>query len=324
MDFRFSDLDESFRDGVRAVLEQRCPPATVRAAWDAPAGGTDRAAWEALAGMGVLDALLPESDGGLGLDERSLVLVFQEAGRAGLPDPLVETAAVAAPLLGRHYAGSGTMVATDLGGPVVPWAADADLLLLGGPDGSVHVLEPGAVRLEPVRTVDGARRACRVSWEPGPATAVDVPADHVARARERGVLATAAVLVGLAERMLETTVAYVGQREQFGAPIGSFQAVKHHLADAALAQEFSRPVVHRAAWSLATGAAEAERDVSMAKAMASDAALTTARAALQCHGAIGYTTEYDLQLYMKRAWALARAWGDAATHRRRVGRFLGV
>ena len=330
MDFRFSELDQSFRDGVRAAFDERCSPALIRAAWDAAPGATDRSAWEALAAMGALDALVAEADGGLGLDERSVVLVFQEAGRAGLPDPMVETAAVAAPLLGSRYSGSGAVVASDLGTSAspgtsfVPWAADADHILLGGPDGRLHLVAPGAVRLEPVVTVDGSRRACRVEWEPSRSSVLDVPAVAVARARERGVLATAAQLVGLAERMLEMAVAYAGQREQFGVKIGSFQAVKHHLADAALAQEFSRPAVYRAGWSLATGSPDAERDVSMAKAMASDAALVTARVALQCHGAIGYTTEYDLHLYMKRAWALARAWGDAAAHRRRVARSLEV
>jgi alkylation response protein AidB-like acyl-CoA dehydrogenase len=330
VDFRFSELDRSFRDGVRAVLDERCSPAVIRAAWDAAPGATNRSAWEALAAMGALDALVPEKDGGLGLDERSVVLVFQEAGRAALPDPVVETAAVAAPLLGSGYVGSGAVVASDMGTAAapgvsfVPWAADADQLLLGGPDGRLHLVAPGDARLEPVATVDGSRRACRVEWEPRPSSGLDVPAVAVTRARERGVLATAAQLVGLAERMLAMAVEYAGQREQFGAKIGSFQAVKHHLADAALAQEFSRPAVYRAAWSLATGSADAERDVSMAKAMASDAALATARVALQCHGAIGYTTEYDLHLYMKRAWALARAWGDPAAHRRRVAARLGV
>ena len=324
MNFRFSDLDQSFRDSVRAALDERCGPDVVRQAWEAGPGATDRSAWDALGGMGVLDALVPESAGGLGLDERSLVLVFQEAGRAGLPDPLVETAAVAAPLLGARYAGSAAVVASDLGTTLVPWAADADHLLLGAPDGTVHLVDPASVRMEPVETVDGSRRACRVEWDPSGSTPLDVPAVEAARAHERGILATAAELVGLAERMLEMAVRYAGEREQFGTRIGAFQAVKHHLADAALAQEFARPVVYRAAWSLATGTAEAERDVSMAKAMASDAALATARVALQCHGAIGYTTEYDLHLYMKRAWSLARAWGDAAAHRRRVARSLGV
>jgi alkylation response protein AidB-like acyl-CoA dehydrogenase len=138
------------------------------------------------------------------------------------------------------------------------------------------------------------------------------------------VFGTAAVLVGLGQRMLDLTVAYVAEREQFGVPIGSFQAVKHHLADALKELSFARPTVYRAAHSLATGAATRSRDVSMAKAMASDAARFVGRIALQCHGAIGYTVEHDLHLYLKRTWALATAWGNAAWHRDRVARAIGI
>jgi hypothetical protein len=124
--------------------------------------------------------------------------------------------------------------------------------------------------------------------------------------------------------MLDMTVAYVKEREQFGQAIGAFQAVKHHLADALKELAFARPAVHRAAHSLATDAATRARDVSMAKAMASDAARFAGRQALQCHGAIGYTVEADLHLYLKRSWALAEAWGGAAWHRYRVGRAIGL
>jgi alkylation response protein AidB-like acyl-CoA dehydrogenase len=116
----------------------------------------------------------------------------------------------------------------------------------------------------------------------------------------------------------------VKERQQFGVAVGSFQAVKHHLADAALALEFARPAVHRAAWSVATSAPTRARDVSMAKAMASDASELAGRKALQCHGAIGYTVEADLHLYMKRTWALARSWGDSAFHTHRDADALGA
>ena len=135
---------------------------------------------------------------------------------------------------------------------------------------------------------------------------------------DRGAYATAAQLLGLADRMIELTVDYAKERKQFGVPIGSFQAVKHHLANARLALEFARPLVYRAAYSVAHDDPDRSVHVSMAKAQASDAAMLASRVALQCHGAIGYTTEYDLHLYMKRAWALARAWGDASWHRRRI------
>jgi alkylation response protein AidB-like acyl-CoA dehydrogenase len=147
-------------------------------------------------------------------------------------------------------------------------------------------------------------------------------AGTAARAFDRGALGTAAQLCGLADRMIEMTVEYVKERKQFGVPVGSQQAVKHHLANARLALEFARPLVYRAAYSIAHDDPQRSDHVSMAKAQASDAAETAARVALQCHGAIGYTTEYDLHLYMKRTWALARAWGDAAWHRARVERRL--
>jgi alkylation response protein AidB-like acyl-CoA dehydrogenase len=107
-------------------------------------------------------------------------------------------------------------------------------------------------------------------------------------------------------------------------PVGSFQAVKHQLADAHKDLAFARPVVHRAAHSLATGSADRSRDVSMAKALAGDAAWRAGRVALQCHGAIGYTVEHDLHLYLKRTWALAKSYGDAGWHRDRVARAIGI
>ncbi|MFM7062170.1 MAG: acyl-CoA dehydrogenase family protein, partial [Actinomycetes bacterium] len=122
--------------------------------------------------------------------------------------------------------------------------------------------------------------------------------------------------------MLDITVLYATERQQFGVPIGSFQAVKHHLADASLAVEFAQPLVLRAANSLALGDPDAAAHVSMAKAKASEAAKGAVATSLQVHGAIGYTVEYDLHLYMKRAWALAVEAGDAEFHRSRVRSFL--
>jgi hypothetical protein len=229
----------------------------------------------------------------------------------------VETAMVAAPLLGS----STGLVSTDLGGPVVPCAADADRLLVRSGSG-LGVVERGEAELTPVDTVDGGRRGARVRHEDdSPVT--DDPAT-VELALDRGALGTAAVLVGLGQAMLDLTVGYVAERQQFGQPVGSFQAVKHRLADAALALEFARPAVWRAAWSVARAEPTRARDVSMAKAMASDAAELVGRQALQCHGAIGYTVEADLHLYLKRTWALARAWGDAAHHTDRVAAALEV
>jgi len=333
--FGFDDDQLAFRDAVRDLLDKECTPATVRAACDAPAGDLDRGVWDRLAEMGVLATLVPEAADGLGLDERALVLVLEEAGRAGLPHPVVETAAVAAPLLAGDGSGPGPagaadahglgMVASDLGGPHVVCAADADWLLLRDPvTGALHVVDPAATVLTPVPTVDRGRRAASVDWQPAPETVVADDPAAVALALDRGAFGAAALLVGLGQRMLDLTVAYVTERRQFGVPIGSFQAVKHHLADALKELAFARPAVYRAAHSLATGADTRARDVSMAKAMASDAACFVGRQALQCHGAIGYTVEHDLQLYLKRTWALARSWGDPSSHRTRVAESIGI
>jgi len=388
MRFALSDDQAAFRDAVRELLAKECPPAVVRAAWEAAPGQLDRGVWDSLAAMGVLDLLVPEADGGLGLEETYLAPILEECGRVALPHPIVETAMVAAPLLG---AGAG-MVSTDLGGPHVPCAHDADVLLLHRGN-ELAVMPSGAVELEAVTTVDGGRRGARIvtsdTGSAGISSAAQAPLSNASgvgqpatpstataslasnaspvgqpaapsatseglpspdprvgraatantadRARlrpvrdadvdlafDRGALGTAAVLVGLGQAMLDMTVGYVRERHQFGVPIGSFQAVKHHLADAALALEFARPTVWRAAWSVAHDEPTRARDVSMAKAMASDAATLAGRKALQCHGAIGYTVEADLHLYLKRTWALARSWGDAAFHTDRVATALGT
>jgi hypothetical protein len=128
--------------------------------------------------------------------------------------------------------------------------------------------------------------------------------------------------------MVQMTVEYVKERRQFGVPVGSFQAVKHHLADATMHVEFAAPTVWAAAWELshpeAAAPERAARSVSLAKAMASDAATRAARTALQCHGAMGYADEYHLHMWMKRAWCLAASYGTALEHRRRLGAGFGL
>jgi hypothetical protein len=312
MKFSFDDDQIAFRDAVRDLLSKECPPEAVRQ--------PNRAAWDALSEMGVLGILAPEAHGGMALDERWLVMLLEECGYAGLPQPIVETAAVTMPLVADQVDG-GAIITTDFGGPIVPYAAEADELLLADGSASMVLVTGEDVVVEAVETVDRARWAGRVAWEPGVARGVAGDRDL---AFDRGAWGTAAFLIGLSQRMLDITVAYVSEREQFGVPIGSFQAVKHHLADATLQLSFARPAVYRAAWSLATNSPDRTRDVSMAKAMASDAAQLMGRKALQCHGAIGYTEEADLHLFLKRSWALARSWGDAAWHRDRIGTSLGV
>lgn len=311
MQFAFTDDQLAFRDAVRDLLARECPPSVVREAWTNENGRT-ATLWKRLGDMGVLGAALELSD----LD---LVLVFEESGYFAVPEPIVEHVAVAVPLLpdpARAATGEMTIV-TSLEGQGAPaYASGADAVVIGDSTGMQLVDAFGATPLP--ASVDGSRRLSTIT---GSGARVGDAAGYQ-RAFDRGALGTAAQLIGLTRRMLDMTVEYVKDRNQFGVPIGSFQAVKHHLADARIALEFARPLVYRAAWSMSEGDPDASVHVSMAKATAGDAANLTAAKALQCHGAIGYSYEYDLHLFMKRAWALAAAWGDAALHRARVGRAI--
>jgi len=342
MRFAFRDDQLLLQSTVRDFLRKACPPAVVRRLW-AGETGHDPALWAQLAELGVLGAVVPEAHGGLGLDERDLVLLLEETGRAALPLPVVATAAVAVPLLGElaetgaagarlagHWlpriAAGDAIVA--VGHPEDPFVTDApvaDLLLLAHGD-ELHAVErTAALRWVRHPANDPGRRLYTVAWQPRAETAV--AAGAVAQrlleaAFERGALACAAQLLGATEQMLDLAVAYAGQREQFGRPIGSFQAVQHPLADAKVQLEYARPVVYKAAWSVASRAASRGVDVSHAKLVAGAAGDFTARRALQVHGAIGYTWEQDLHLWMRRAWSLALDWGTAPRHLARVSAFV--
>ena len=328
MRFAFTDDQLAFADAVRELLADQCDAARVRAAWDGD--GRVPGLWDRLAEMGVLGMLAPEGTGGLGMADADLVAILAEGGRAAIPDPLAATAAVAVPTIRDHAQSddaerwlaeisAGTArVGVGLSGNVgVLHAADAAIFLLEADDG-LHLVDADVVELQPLDSVDGARRLSAVTWTPSAATRLPSAELAASQARDRAAVATAAELCGLADTMLAMTVAYVSERRQFGVPIGSFQAVKHQLADALVELEFAKPLVWRAALSRSTGDPGASMHASMAKAAASDAAHTVGLAALQCHGAIGYTVECDLHLWLKRSWALRAQDGDAAAHRRLV------
>ena len=326
MDFAFDANQLEFRDAVSGLLAEHCSPVQLRAAWENDNGRIPQL-WDHLVEMGVVSLLAPESVGGLGLGYVDLVLILEASGWAGLPEPLVETAAVAVPLLAAHdpvklrsvLAGGSVAARSPLDEHGV-WIESCPWTLILDTD-HAYVVAHEWIRTTARRSVDGARRLGTVEVE---STQFRAVGDTVAAAAafDRGALGFAAQQCGLAARMLHMTVEYAKQRTQFGLPIGSFQAVKHHLANARVALEFARPLVYRAAWSIDAGHPQASMHVSMAKSAADDAAHVAGRAALQCHGAIGYTTEYDLHLYLKRSWALARSWGDATWHRTRVGTAL--
>jgi alkylation response protein AidB-like acyl-CoA dehydrogenase len=333
--FAFTAEQLAIRDGVRALLERECPPERVREAWTT-ANGRVPGLWGKLAELGVPGLLAPQDEGGLAMTELELVLVLEDAGRFAAPEPIADTAAVAVPLLRdtsgppcarwlRALASGEATAAVALeGAPYVMGADAADVLVLQRGD-EIHAVERSNASIEAHASIDGTRRPCRVGWTASASTLVAHGSEAKAALSDmldRAAAAAAAELVGLARQMIETTVAYVKTRHQFGKPVGSFQAVKHHLADAHVAVETSAPAVYRAAWSLAHRTPDRSVHASTAKALASDAATLAARKALQCHGAMGYAFENDLHLWMKRAWALTAAWGDAAWHRERVAEVL--
>ena len=334
MRFDFTDDQRLLQETVREFLEGECPPDAVRALWETDTGRS-RALWKQLAEVGVPGLLVPEAHEGMGLSEVDAVLLHEELGRAGLAEPVIATAAVAAPLLAelggevaerwqKRLAVGEAIVA--VGHPVSELVDDAhvaDLLLLSE-GGAVHAVDPADVTLTRQPANDPARRVATLDWSARDETRIAEGAAAVRlleAALDRGALAAAAQLLGVCDRLVSLAVDYTSQRVQFGVPIGSFQAVKHALADVKVKLEYARPLVYRAADSVARGTARRGVHVSMAKAAASEAALRGARAALQAHGAIGYTWEQDVHLWMRRAWSLDHAWGLQRFHRARMAAF---
>jgi alkylation response protein AidB-like acyl-CoA dehydrogenase len=338
MRFTFTDQQIEFRDALRQILEKECTTVDLRAAFVDPMARTPR--WSALAELGIVGLTVPEEMGGMGLHLLDLVLLLEEAGRVALPEPLLETTALAAPLLAStnrprsalwldQIASGDVTVAVapvaSVGQAAIPGAVGADLFILdtvaesGRPE--VHAVPAAVATVAPVASLDPTRRLGTVHWEATPATLVAAGEEaHLAMIdlADRGAVATAAELIGLADRMIAMAAEYARTRSQFGKPIGSFQAVKHLLAGAQVKLEFARPVTYAAAWSLGVEDPVRSRRASLAKAYASDAASEAARVSLQVHGAIGYTWECDLHLFLKRTWALVEAWGSAADHRARI------
>ena len=326
MHFAFTEDSTDLRDAVRALLEAECGDGVVRSAWDAASAPSGEGLWRALGDNGVLAIAAPEALGGLGLGARELVLPIEEFGRYGVPVPVVETAAIAVSVLSRNedaelvsawlpglLAGELRASASLNSAVLAPFASTADVFLVERDAGLFLVPAPAAT-LEPARSVDQVRDLAEVEFDPSDSRVAHL--GSALTARRWGMLGASAFLLGLSQRMLDFAVEYAGVRTQFGKAIGTFQAVQHRLADARVALEFARPPVYRAAWSIDVDDRELDVHLSMAKLMASEAAEVVAKAALQVHGAIGYSTELDLHFYMKRAWALARTHGSASEHRK--------
>ncbi|WP_327413437.1 acyl-CoA dehydrogenase family protein [Streptomyces sp. NBC_01233] len=322
MRFLLTDEQSDFARTLRSLLGTAEVPAAVRA-WAAGDLNPGRSVWARLAETGLFALAVPEAYDGAGLLPLELALGFVELGRAGVPGPAVESAAASVLLselgdesLAKLFlpglaSGESSATLTLPGGS--PYALDADAVthcFTVSAEGRLH-LTHGIVG-ERLASLDPARRLSRplaagAVLAAGPAvTAAAGVAGRWAR------LLTAAQCLGVGEALLARTVEYAKQRTQFGTPIGSFQAVKHRLADTLLALEFARPLLWAAALSLSPA------DVAAAKLSAGEACYRAAMTALRLHGAVGYTEELDLSLWLRKARPLRDAWGTPSACRAEV------
>jgi alkylation response protein AidB-like acyl-CoA dehydrogenase len=315
MRFELSDEQRGFASSLGDLLAGTSVVDAVRA-WADDDTEPGLGLWKRLADQGVCALVVPEDAGGLGGTPTDLCVAFEQLGRFAVPGPWVESAAYLPALLGSAGPDVVALIAEGALGTVhvaehAPGALDADVAEHS------YVVSDGVVSTGSTtgplqRSVDPARRLFSLTAN----DAVDVATDDLARAFDMAALTCSAQLLGLGAHLLSTTVDYVKQRKQFGREIGSYQALKHKLADVRIALDFVGPLVFGA--SLTFDGPHRTQDVSAAKVAASDAAYLASRTALQLHGAIGYTEEYDLSLWILKVRALVSAWGTPAFHRGRV------
>jgi len=321
---------------LRELATDLCSSQALRAEFGADHSAAE-ARWQRLAELGLFGVLAPPDAGGMGLADADFVLLAEEAGRAALPEPLVEQAALAVPLLvelanepaaaqllPRLASGEARVAVAHEQNPYasVPPALThwllccTDALILAGAE---------EVEAIPGRSVDAGRRLAEPRLRPARGRRLadgDGARAAARRLLNRGAVHTAARCLGVAERLLELASAYAKERVQFGRPIGANQAIKHHLASVAVKLEFARAVVYAAVTRVDGDDARTLAAVSHAKLAASAAADLAARTAIQVHGAMGYSWEVDLHFYMKHAWALGGSWGDHNFHARRLQSLL--
>jgi alkylation response protein AidB-like acyl-CoA dehydrogenase len=325
MNLLYTDVEEELRASVRAVLADRKPP--------------DRL-WRTLAvDVGCAGLAVPESSGGAGASLRECAVVLEELGRGLAPVPFLGSAVMATTALlaagesalleelakGARTAALAVPFSTAPGarperdGPTgtvtsVADALTADVLLVPTSDG-LYIVDD--VTRTPVTSLDLTRPLCDVTLD-GTATRI-ADADTGRRAVDAALVAGAALLaseqLGVAQWCLDTTVAYVRTRYQFGRPIGSFQAIKHRLAELWVAVTQARAVARYAAGCVAVGDPDAPVAAALAQAFCGPVAVTAAEECVQLHGGIGFTWEHPAHLYLKRAKSAALALGTADRHR---------
>jgi alkylation response protein AidB-like acyl-CoA dehydrogenase len=324
------------------------------------ADGFDRPLWNAMADQGWLGVERPESSGGLGLGMVEVAVLCEQLGRRTAPAPflgsilamvalqeagadeavpvaaIVEAEAWAARLSGGDAVGClvwaadpGTVAAqTDgdrwlLTGRPEPtlYGSEADVAVVVTEEGVFAVVLPEGERPPPEPAMDRTRSLAWMRLEDTPAYRMGGAAS-AARLVDRAAVGAAAELLGTAAVTLEMSVEYAKVRRQFGHPIGSFQSIKHKLADALVDVEAMRSSAYYAAWCLASHDPEASLAASMAKAWCSDASQRVMAAGMQVHGGIGFTWEHDIHLSLKRARLDASSYGTASWHRERIAAML--
>ena len=328
MNFDFDDTQYALRDLARDLFAKESPPSRLRGLWEGKP--FDRGTWKTMADAGLCGLTVPEAYGGAGSNEIDLTLVYEEGGRAALPEPLLETTGIAAPLIAEAgsdelrdrwlpaiAAGEAVVAVRGPSDEYVTWAAEADLLITSE-GGSVHAVPRERFAVKPVRPLDPSRPVAVVDADTGDDTFLCSSEQAWDRAGWRASFGTACLLNGLASHLLEATVSYTVDRKQFGRPVGSFQAIKHKLASMHVAIESSRPAAWYAGYAIATGSGDAAEASSVAIVASSSTGSLCDGEALQCHGGIGFTWEHDLHMWLKRGIALRATYGTAAAHRRRL------
>lgn len=340
IDLRYTDVEEELRGSLQQMLADLSPPARVltRVEGDEP---YDPKLWRTLAvEMGLAGLAVPERWGGAGAGWREAAVVCEELGRTVAPVPYLGSAVVACAvllavaddrLLGELAGGARTAAlavpfGTAPGSPVtvrdgtvrnVADALTADVLLVPAADG-LYAVEAGQAARTPVVSLDLTRPLCDITLPDRPGRLL-AGGEAAAAAVRAGLVAGAALLaseqVGVAQWCLDSTVDYARQRYQFGRPVGSFQAVKHRLAEVWVAVTQARAVARYAAGCLAAGDADLPVAVALAQAHCGPVAVLAAEECVQLHGGIGFTWEHPAHLYLKRAKADAIAFGTAERHR---------
>lgn len=315
---RFLPTEEqvSFAEAIDEIVEG-AGGADIARSWADGDTAAGLALWRQFAELGLLGLRVDEEFGGFGGTASDLVVVFERLGYHGVPGPYIETVALLPALVGddaRAELAAGAIATAAVDG-VAPAALDAAIA------SHRYLVREGALHLatvgEELSSLAPTRRLSRLIASSEPTPLADGVLD---RALNEATLAAAALVLGAGERMLDEAVSYAKIREQFGHPIGEFQALKHQLADVKVALSFARPLVWNAA--LRADEAEADRAISAAKVASGDAAMRAARTSLQVHGAIGYTAEHTLRIWLGLAPALSAAWGTPAFHRARIARAI--